>query len=473
MPAVLFVSYSHHDFAWVERIEAHLKPLEKQGLIEVFIDRRIGPGAAWSDHIARQIQRADVGIFLVSADFLASDFITTNELPGLLAGAQSGRTLLLSIHVSSSQFDTSPLSQYQGVNDPKSPLHGLTYAVQEQVFDKLARTVRERVELPRPGAASAIRPPQAAPAGPEPSPASAREVLSTCARLTEQIDQVNRYKCLHDALHELQSPLNVILRDAPAPDRAAEFPAELSFEIEDMAERLQRAIDAVSDPLLIEEMGTCRTKLTGARAALAEAVATSSRKALDRAVLLVHRVLSLEFSIANDRLVRTARQVQLGEVADGLERLRGLFEAMPSATRELDRLQAESLELQRRLDALAWEHDQWQLVDNELRAALELRERIVEELKSLHWDSIETPLRRVLPARADAPWAVKLLKTLDDLKAALDQGNEPRTQRLLRDVHRSASTRFMQVDKSLLAAGGDLQNVGKTLDTLARTVNAA
>ena len=46
MPAVLFVSYSHHDFAWVERIEAHLKPLEKQGLIEVFIDRRIGPGAA-------------------------------------------------------------------------------------------------------------------------------------------------------------------------------------------------------------------------------------------------------------------------------------------------------------------------------------------------------------------------------------------------------------------------------------------
>jgi hypothetical protein len=136
----VFVSYSHTDGVWLERLRVHLKPLKKT--IDLWDDGRIKPGAVWHEEINAALGAARVAILLVSADFLASDFITTEEMPALLKSAREGGTEILIIILSPSQFSTvEELSRYQTVNDPKEPLIGMSKVKQEEVFLSTATLV--------------------------------------------------------------------------------------------------------------------------------------------------------------------------------------------------------------------------------------------------------------------------------------------------------------------------------------------
>ena len=80
----LFISYSRKDEREKDQLVTHLRVLEKVGLIEVWSDDRIAPGAGWEAEVARAMSRARVSVLLVSADALTSDYITGHEIPALL-----------------------------------------------------------------------------------------------------------------------------------------------------------------------------------------------------------------------------------------------------------------------------------------------------------------------------------------------------------------------------------------------------
>lgn len=76
----VFVSYSHKDSAHLERLRVHLKPLEKLGVVDVWDDTKIKVGNDWKKEIDAALHQAAIAVLIVSADFLASDFIVDNEL---------------------------------------------------------------------------------------------------------------------------------------------------------------------------------------------------------------------------------------------------------------------------------------------------------------------------------------------------------------------------------------------------------
>src|SRR6218665_3206938 len=84
----IFISYSHKDAEYLERLLVHLKPLERDGLIDTWVDTRLLAGDRWKKEIDAALKKARVAVLLVSADFLASDFIINNELPPLLKAAE-------------------------------------------------------------------------------------------------------------------------------------------------------------------------------------------------------------------------------------------------------------------------------------------------------------------------------------------------------------------------------------------------
>ena len=145
----IFISYSHPDKRWLDRIRVHLKPLERDGLLDIWDDTSIKPGVDWRKEIDAAINSAKYAILLVSADFLASDFIAENELPPLLSKRQEGGTQILTIIVSPCLFSETELTNYQSLNDPQRPLSSMNRSEQEAVFVKLARAViREDKQLP-------------------------------------------------------------------------------------------------------------------------------------------------------------------------------------------------------------------------------------------------------------------------------------------------------------------------------------
>jgi len=139
---MIFISYSHKDSKWLERVTTHLKPLKKESNISLWSDKLIKPGEKWEEKIYYSLNSSKVAILLVSADFLASDFITNNELPPLLEAAEKKGTTILPVFISDSRFDMiKSISQFQAINDPKKPLLDLTESEQEKVFVKLCHTI--------------------------------------------------------------------------------------------------------------------------------------------------------------------------------------------------------------------------------------------------------------------------------------------------------------------------------------------
>jgi len=85
----VFISYSHRDESWKDRLVRQLRVLQRQGLLDVWDDRRIGGGEDWRAEIDAAMARARVAVLLVSADFLSSDFILDEEVPRLLQRRKS------------------------------------------------------------------------------------------------------------------------------------------------------------------------------------------------------------------------------------------------------------------------------------------------------------------------------------------------------------------------------------------------
>lgn len=80
---MIFISYSHEDEIWKNKLVTHLQVLQQEGL-DIWDDRRIGAGEDWYKEIQEAISAATVAILLISANFLTSKFIHTEEVPLLL-----------------------------------------------------------------------------------------------------------------------------------------------------------------------------------------------------------------------------------------------------------------------------------------------------------------------------------------------------------------------------------------------------
>src|SRR5438067_1082106 len=74
MPAKIFCCYSHEDELLLNKLKTHLRPLQRQGLIDVWHDRDISAGTEWEREIRENLNTAQITLLLVSPDFMDSDY---------------------------------------------------------------------------------------------------------------------------------------------------------------------------------------------------------------------------------------------------------------------------------------------------------------------------------------------------------------------------------------------------------------
>ena len=140
----IFVSYSHKDKEWVDRLETMVKPYLRDPNVELvfWVDKQITAGDRWNTEIQEALERAGVAVALVSSDFLASPYVNDHELPAMIDAAKKGDLRLLWVYIASAGWEETPLKEFQATHDTTEPLSLLPYAKQQETLKAVAKQIK-------------------------------------------------------------------------------------------------------------------------------------------------------------------------------------------------------------------------------------------------------------------------------------------------------------------------------------------
>jgi hypothetical protein len=144
-----FISYSHKDKRQFGEFKMMLAPAIRNGIVEIWDDTKIMPGARWKEDIEAALRSARIAILLVSANFLDSEFIANNELPPLLSAAQKEGVTIFWIYLSSCLYEQTEIAAYQAAHDIARPLDSLKRSERLAVISETCAKLLRLVANPR------------------------------------------------------------------------------------------------------------------------------------------------------------------------------------------------------------------------------------------------------------------------------------------------------------------------------------
>ncbi len=140
----IFLSYSRKDEDLKAQLDIHLSALKRNKLIHTWSDRAILPGDTWSIEIKTQLAQADIILLLVSADFIASDFIWKHELSTALERHERGDAIVIPICLRPCDWKGMPFAKLQGL--PKDMIPVTKHSDMDEAFTDIARGLRKIVD---------------------------------------------------------------------------------------------------------------------------------------------------------------------------------------------------------------------------------------------------------------------------------------------------------------------------------------
>jgi WD40 repeat protein len=134
MPIKIFFCYSRRDEALLDKLKAHLRPLQRQGLIDLWHDRDISAGDDWEQAITQQLNEADIILLLVSPDFMESDYCYGKEMQRALERHTNKECVVIPIILRPVYWHGEPLGKLQALPTDGKPITGTGWHDQDSAF---------------------------------------------------------------------------------------------------------------------------------------------------------------------------------------------------------------------------------------------------------------------------------------------------------------------------------------------------
>src|SRR5258708_2677333 len=93
----IFCCYARKDQPLLQELKVHLFPLQRQGIITLWNDTDISPGANWEEEIEKHLNTAQIILLLVSPDFIASEYCYSKELQRAMKRHEVGEVHVIPI----------------------------------------------------------------------------------------------------------------------------------------------------------------------------------------------------------------------------------------------------------------------------------------------------------------------------------------------------------------------------------------
>ncbi|GLQ89404.1 toll/interleukin-1 receptor domain-containing protein [Dyella flagellata] len=192
----LFFSYSHADEGLRDQLEKQLAMLKRQGIIEVWHDRRIGAGQEIDKAINQHIESDEIILLLVSPDFIASDYCYDIEMTRALDRHEAGTAIVIPVILRACDWHHAPFGKLLATPRDGKPI--TQWPDTDQAFLEVAQAIRKSAE--RWQGAKGARPP--APAHPlvssNPTAVATTGPRSSNLRLAKTFTQRDQDKFLLD-----------------------------------------------------------------------------------------------------------------------------------------------------------------------------------------------------------------------------------------------------------------------------------
>lgn len=108
----IFISYAHEDEKYKDELAKHMSALVRQGVLEEWNDRKIKSGEEWDQAIKTKLDQANIILFLVSKNFIASEYIFDVEIKNALSRHEKGAVRIIPILINYCFFEGSAISQF-------------------------------------------------------------------------------------------------------------------------------------------------------------------------------------------------------------------------------------------------------------------------------------------------------------------------------------------------------------------------
>ncbi len=144
IPLKVMLSYAHEDEELKNRLDVHLTALKRSGRIETWSDRKIMPGTEWDSTIKNEMNTADIILLLISADFLASEYIWKIELTKAMERHRNKASVVIPIFLRPCDWKEMPFAVLQGL--PKDSVPVTEFEDRELAFLNIATGLRKVVD---------------------------------------------------------------------------------------------------------------------------------------------------------------------------------------------------------------------------------------------------------------------------------------------------------------------------------------
>ena len=140
-PVEIFYSYSHKDEKLRDKLELHLKLMQRQGLIVNWHDRKIGPGNEWENSISDHLDSAQIILLLISPDFIGSNYIYDIELKRAMERHEAEEAQVIPIILRPCDWKTASFSKLQALPRDGKPI--VKWGNRDEAFLQIASEIRD------------------------------------------------------------------------------------------------------------------------------------------------------------------------------------------------------------------------------------------------------------------------------------------------------------------------------------------
>ena len=142
--ATLFFSYSHKDEALRDQLQTQLAMLRRQGVIDMWHDRRITAGENLDDVISVHIENDDIILLLISPDFLASDYCYEKEMTRAMERHEAGQAVVIPVILRPCGWHEAPFGKLMATPTDGRPV--TKWPDRDEAFLDVTRAIRAAVQ---------------------------------------------------------------------------------------------------------------------------------------------------------------------------------------------------------------------------------------------------------------------------------------------------------------------------------------